>query len=465
MSSATFLIIGGGIAGVSCAETLAYLCPNKSIILLTQSPLIKAVTNLVCLGKCITTFDVEEKHAKDVFSSKSLVNIVNDKLHYVCTQSRYVLCASGLKINFEYICICTGARPKIIPQAVGHERVLTIRDTESVKDFQKLLNNARKIVIAGNGGIATELAYELKGIEIDWVIKDKHITATFVDPGAAQFFQSKLNDKSFNESENNAVVKRMRYYEDGESSSSGAALGPDWHNLLNLTPSNPLPGTVTVHFETEISQIENSKDEWPCYVILNNNKKIGCDIIVSATGVIPQMSFDWDETPELGIDGGISVNELMETSLMNVYAAGDVCSANWNSSDHWFQMRLWSQARQMGAQAAKSMVAKMNHESILPDFCFEMFSHVTKLFGYKVVLLGKYNGQGLGNNYEAIVRVTKDVEYIKLVLSNGKLQGAVMIGEVGLEETFENLILNQLDISMYGEDILNPDIDIEDYFD
>jgi hypothetical protein len=27
------------------------------------------------------------------------------------------------------------------------------------------------------------------------------------------------------------------------------------------------------------------------------------------------------------------------------------------------------------------------------------------------------------------------------------------------------LILNQLDLSIYGEDLLNPDIDIEDYFD
>lgn len=467
MSTTTFLVIGGGIAGVSCAETLAYLCPEKSITLLTQSSLIKAVTNLVCLGKCITKFDVEELNAKDVFSSKSSVTVVNDKLKFINTTSKYVLCFSGLKIKYELICICTGARPKIIPQAVGLEHVITIRDTESVSEFQKHLYNAQRIVIAGNGGIATELAHELKGIEIDWVIKDKHISATFVDPGAAQFFQSKLDDKSFIEQKEKEVVKRMRYYEDGQhnSNSGGAALGPDWHNLLHLIPKDPLPGSVTVHYESEILKIETGKTDRPCDVILSNNKSIACDLIISATGVIPQINFEWDLIPELGADDGIAVNELMETSITGVYAAGDVCSANWNNSDHWFQMRLWSQARQMGSQAAKSMFAKITNERILPDFCFELFSHVTKLFGYKVVLLGKFNGQGLGNDYEAIIRVTKDTEYIKLIVSNGKLQGAVMIGETGLEETFENLILNQLDISMYGEDILNPDIDIEDYFD
>jgi hypothetical protein len=34
-----------------------------------------------------------------------------------------------------------------------------------------------------------------------------------------------------------------------------------------------------------------------------------------------------------------------------------------------------------------------------------------------------------------------------------------------MEETFENLILNQLDVSRFGENLLNPDIDIDDYFD
>ena len=57
------------------------------------------------------------------------------------------------------------------------------------------------------------------------------------------------------------------------------------------------------------------------------------------------------------------------------------------------------------------------------------------------------------------------VEYIKVVLSGGRMQGAILIGETDLEETFENLILNQMDLSVYGEDLLDPNIDIEDYFD
>ena len=80
-------------------------------------------------------------------------------------------------------------------------------------------------------------------------------------------------------------------------------------------------------------------------------------------------------------------------------------------------------------------------------------------------MLGLYNGQKLDKQYEVLLRVTPGVEYVKTVMKDGKMQGALLIGETDLEETFENLILNQLDLTVYGEDLLDPNIDIEDYFD
>lgn len=48
------------------------------------------------------------------------------------------------------------------------------------------------------------------------------------------------------------------------------------------------------------------------------------------------------------------------------------------------QMRLWTQARQMGWYAGRCMAAHALSEKIELDFCFELFSHVTKFFNYKV---------------------------------------------------------------------------------
>ena len=56
-------------------------------------------------------------------------------------------------------------------------------------------------------------------------------------------------------------------------------------------------------------------------------------------------------------------------------------------------------------------------------------------------------------------------EFVKVVLSNNRLQGAILIGETDLEETFENLILNEMDLTCFKENLLEPGIDIDDFFD
>jgi len=52
---------------------------------------------------------------------------------------------------------------------------------------------------------------------------------------------------------------------------------------------------------------------------------------------------------------------------------------------------------------------------------------------------------------------------MKVVLRGGRMVGAVLVGDTDVEEAFENLILNQLDVSIYGEELLSHDI--EDFFD
>lgn len=50
-------------------------------------------------------------------------------------------------------------------------------------------------------------------------------------------------------------------------------------------------------------------------------------------------------------------------------------------------------------------------------------------------------------------------------MADGRLRGAMLIGDTGLEETFENLILSGTDISHIGVDLLSREIDVEDFFD
>ncbi|PIK33860.1 putative pyridine nucleotide-disulfide oxidoreductase domain-containing protein 1 isoform X2 [Apostichopus japonicus] len=483
----TIVVIGGGIAGVSCTETLSTLCKNESITLVTASPLIKAVTNFKQISRRLEEFDVVENPSSELQEEHRNVTVLQAKVVSIDPLKREIVTSNGKTVPYTKLCICTGGSPKLIMK--DDPNVIGIRDTESVSQFQTKLGGSRRVIIVGNGGIATELAYEIEDCEVVWAIKDKSISSTFVDAGTAQFFLPHLSgDKNVQD----GPMKRVKYTvkpspaSSSKSGAKGGALGPDWSLGIPMNGQVQRSRHVRVEYECEIKEIlslaeirqrnlkvdkigdmEDENTDWPVYALLTNDKMYGCDFIVSATGVVPNgnklVTLDLDL--KLAADGGVIVNNCMKTNIDHIYAAGDVCSASWDWAPHWLQMRLWSQARQMGCYAAQCIKADLNDEAISLDFCFELFAHVTKFFGYKVILLGKFNGQGLDDGYEILLRMTKGVEYIKVILKDGRMQGAILIGETDLEETFENLILNQLDLSRYGEDLLDPGIDIDDYFD
>jgi NAD(P)H-nitrite reductase large subunit len=264
----------------------------------------------------------------------------------------------------------------------------------------------------------------------------------------------------------------------------GTALGPDWASDLAMKGRLAPGKDVTLEHECQLIRVYSSQDvppdkkrqqtqvnnlsydDWPAFAELSNGKVYGCDFIVSATGVTPSVEpFMEGNNLDISEDGGLKVNKEMLTSEPDVYAAGDITWPDWEWAETWFPMRLWTQARQTGTFAGLSISCHLQEKDPSFYFNFELFTHVTQFFGYKVILIGLFNGQKLDNNYEVLLRVTDGEEYIKVILKNGRMKGALLVGETDLEETFENLILNQLDLSRYGEDLLHPSVDIEDYFD
>jgi hypothetical protein len=249
-------------------------------------------------------------------------------------------------------------------------------------------------------------------------------------------------------------------------------------------------------------------------------------------------------------EGALLVNRFMQTSSPDVYSAGDCCrydssrpvtarGACWNSNssssssslhkaeedeeedededeeggENWHQMRLWSQARVMGIYAAQCIFA---HASLPPasslsrahnesfhggNAAMRVFAHVTRFFGFKVVLLGRFRAQGFSKDVQAEVgnacadglraavdagadeallsshscssqpglevwaRLTPSLSYVKAVVFRGRVIGAILVGDTDLEEVFENLILNGIDVGAHGVGLLDPHMDLEGYFD
>jgi len=461
-----YLIIGGGIAGISCATCLQ--AHGEKPVVVSASPIIKAVRNVKQLTRSLASFDVEETSIKSFTDQYQGITVIHDMIQFIDFQNKTVQMEKEV-IKYEKVCICTGARPKT--PFPSHPRILTIRDTGSIKLFESQLVNSKKMVLVGNGGIATELAFQIKNCQIIWVIRESSIGNLFFDSGAAEFFLPLLHKKN-EEDQQKTFTKRMNFkLMEGKHQNevTGSALGPDWHQAFNLNGCSV--DNVDIHYKCHVINFRSGKDEddWAFYVELSNGIKVGCDFMVSATGVVPNTELFPDDYCKFdGDDGGVLIDTMMKVvGLEDVYAAGDVCCTKlWPDSKHWFQMRLWTQAKQMGEYSARCMLDQVD---LGLDLCFDLFTHVTNFFGKKVVLLGRFNLQGIDKeeykNAEILLRMTKDEEYIKVILLEGRILGSVLIGETDYEETFENLILNQIDVSYLGSDLINPDIDITDYFD
>ena len=206
---------------------------------------------------------------------------------------------------------------------------------------------------------------------------------------------------------------------------------------------------------------------WNVYVELSNGSIFGCDFVVSATGVVPNNRvFLSGNNFRTAADGGFCVSRTMLTSVDNVYAAGDVCTPDWSDTEYWFQMRLWTQARQMGYYAAKCITSKLRNRSPELFFNFFVFTHVTKFFGLRVTLLGFFNGQRLApEKCQWKYSVEPGKKLIKFVHQSNRVKGAVLIGDTTMDETFENLIYNQINLTGIIDHLLDDNVDIEDYFD
>ena len=82
------------------------------------------------------------------------------------------------------------------------------------------------------------------------------------------------------------------------------------------------------------------------------------------------------------------MNQHFQTSVAGVYAIGDCCTYD-NSFQfgigHFFQMRLWTQARIMAIYCAQYLCGLS--EDYGTETQLEVFAHITRFFGYKVSLI------------------------------------------------------------------------------
>ncbi|CAJ0605357.1 unnamed protein product [Cylicocyclus nassatus] len=461
-----YVIVGGGIAGVSCVRRLLVSLDDTddNIVLVSAGKRVKTVHNWTKVGQYTEQFDVSEDET--VSDDPRLSHIQAEVVGWSHEKKELYLDNQKEPLKYDRLCIATGANA-ISP--FSNKKVVTIRDTESAEQLQKRLKGAKHVAVVGNGGIATEVVFEMVGVAITWIIRDNTISSVFFTPKFSEFFRKRMAEGRLAGAKNAGILRRLRYSLDNKSagdavahSVAGSALGPDWISSLSFEKNADRSVKVIPH--AEVCDVTDENDGLK--LSLTNGESVLCDFAIWATGVIPSTSIWKENCPELeisSVDGGIIVDDVLRTSIPDVYACGDVCTPVLSKpSPYWKQIRLWTQARQMGDFCARSMLA---NGAVEVDFSFELFTHTTTFFGYKIVFLGDFKGERQPQGWYTIERVVGDDQFVQCIMFEHRVVGAILVGETDLEETIENLILNKINLEGIEEDFLDPNIDIEDYFD
>uniref|UniRef100_A0A9L0ST00 Pyridine nucleotide-disulphide oxidoreductase domain 1 n=1 Tax=Equus caballus TaxID=9796 RepID=A0A9L0ST00_HORSE len=87
-----FVVVGGGIAGVTCAEQLAIHFPSEDILLITASPVIKAVTNF----KQKPVRKAEDEGKQGLHNKERVLRSVTSKKTIRLSESAAYLCEAKL---------------------------------------------------------------------------------------------------------------------------------------------------------------------------------------------------------------------------------------------------------------------------------------------------------------------------------------------------------------------------------
>jgi len=197
-----FVVVGGGVSGVVCCQTLAAAIQEAQtesgaargaeargghVTLVAAAGLLKGVANVVRLTRHLDSFDSVEHAFDDVAGPHT--EVLEGEAVSVDTEGKVLTLRDGRTVPFDKLCICTGARPKIVSD---HARVLALRDTASVQELRDKLKSCRRVLVTGNGGIAMELVHEITNCELVWVVREPHMGNAFFDEDAADFLAPAL---------------------------------------------------------------------------------------------------------------------------------------------------------------------------------------------------------------------------------------------------------------------------------
>lgn len=398
-----YVIVGSGPAGLSAIESIREVDRDNEVLLVTAEKYVGYSKPLITylLGKM--TEKSKMFYRTEEFLKENDVSILPEtKITGLATEDKLLFAENGEKIEYDKLLIATGGRPFIpeIEGLKGQDGIFTFttwEDEEKVENYIKE-NKIEDAVVLGGGliGLKTTEALMKLGLKVTIIeLSDRILSVTF-DRKASEIITRALKKEGCEVITGDTVVR--------------------------------------VKGKKRISKIT-----------LKSGKEINTQLLIIAIGVKPNVEFLEDSG--IDINRGIVVNEKMETSVNDVYAAGD-CTEFLDLIDGQRKtIAIWPVAVSQGKVAGYNMVGK---DSKYPG---GIPMNSVELAGVPTVSVGHTNLIE-ENGFEVLTFENKDT-YKKIVLKDNKIVGAILVNNIDRAGIYTGLILQRIDVSSFKNKLLD----------
>lgn len=246
---------------------------------------------------------------------------------------RQVILSDDRALAYDKLLLTTGATPRRLPNAPASRRIFYLRTIDDALALRPWISADMHIAVLGGGFIGLEVAASARsrGADVTVVEPQERILKRGVPEIIAQTVAA-LHQR-------NGVVVRC--------------------------------GVTALGIEA---------DERCVGISLSDRTEISADVLVVGIGAQPRTELAVEAG--LAIDNGIAVNGRLETSLADIYAAGDCCSfPHPLYGGRRLRLEAWRNAQDQGILAAANLAGGASSYEAVPYFWSDQFDHTLQIAG------------------------------------------------------------------------------------